>query len=168
MRALCASLLFSSLLAAASAADLKVKVIDPQSAAVAGAQVSLTVRNLGSPGTVEGTYEGMTYMSPVRTATTSSEGVASFTGLPASELQVEVLAPGFAPQTERSSPRTPAHHHPTAPRHSIRNRRRLRDPNSGRRPKKPVPASPLWKMPNSKPCSRWPLTMRFDFFLARW
>ena len=41
MRALCASFLLFVVLAAASAADLKVKVIDPQSAAVAGAQVSL-------------------------------------------------------------------------------------------------------------------------------
>ena len=38
MRALCASFLLFVALAAASAADLKVKVIDPQSAAVAGAR----------------------------------------------------------------------------------------------------------------------------------
>ena len=43
MRALRASFLMFVALTAASAADLKVKVIDPRSAAVAGAQVSLFV-----------------------------------------------------------------------------------------------------------------------------
>ncbi len=101
MRALSAWFLLFAFLAAASAADLKVKVVDPQSAAVAGAQVSLTAFEVSvSPGAVEGTYEGMTYISPARTATTSAEGIATFTGVsPASELQVKVLAPGFAPAT---------------------------------------------------------------------
>jgi opacity protein-like surface antigen len=44
MRALCASFLLFVFLAAASAADLKVKVVDPQSAAVSGAQVSLLLK----------------------------------------------------------------------------------------------------------------------------
>jgi vitamin B12 transporter len=90
MRALCVWFLLFVLLAAASAADLKVKVIDPQSAAVSGAQVSL-------------------FASVPRkllfTTTTSAEGVASFTGLiaeiSADAYQVEVLAPGFAPQGEK-------------------------------------------------------------------
>jgi vitamin B12 transporter len=102
MRALRASFLIFVALAAASAADLKVKITDPQSAAVAGAQVSLIVLETSMrPGAVEGKYDGMTYISPVRTATSSAEGIATFTGVPpASELQVKVLAPGFAPQTE--------------------------------------------------------------------
>ena len=49
------------LLAAASAAEIKIKVVDPQSAVVAGAQVVLTFKN-GS--------------TPVAVATTSSEGLA--------------------------------------------------------------------------------------------
>jgi vitamin B12 transporter len=99
MRALRASLVLFVLLAAASAADLKVKVIDPQSAAVSGAQVSLIVFETSiRPGAVAGTYDGMTYISPVRTATSSAEGIATFTGVPgASDLQIKVLAPGFAP-----------------------------------------------------------------------
>jgi vitamin B12 transporter len=90
MRALRASFLLFVLLAAASAADLKVKVIDPQSAAVAGAQVSL-----------------FTYVTRklLLTTTTSPEGIASFTGLmaeiSADAYQIEVLAPGFAPQGEK-------------------------------------------------------------------
>jgi vitamin B12 transporter len=95
MRALRASFLPFVLLVAASAADLKVKVVDPQSAAVAGAQVSL--------------FASVPSASVTRkllfTATTSAEGVASFTGLTAEisadAYQVEVLAPGFAPQAEK-------------------------------------------------------------------
>ncbi len=99
MRALCALLLLFVVLAAASAADLKVKVIDPQSAAVSGAQVSLIAFETSiNSGAVAGTYEGMTYISPVRTATSSAEGIATFTGVPGvSDLQIKVLAPGFAP-----------------------------------------------------------------------
>jgi outer membrane cobalamin receptor len=88
MRALCALVFVFVLLAAASAADLKVKVIDPQSAAVAGAQVSLLSRVTGTA---------------LKTSTTSAEGVASFVELKLSELssgdyRIQVLAPGFAPQ----------------------------------------------------------------------
>jgi vitamin B12 transporter len=87
MRALCASFLIFVALAAASAADLKVKVIDPQSAAVAGAQVTL----LGTESAASST----------KTVTTSAEGIATFGGLSStSDYQVQVLAPGFAPQTE--------------------------------------------------------------------
>jgi outer membrane cobalamin receptor len=87
MRALCASFLLLVSLSVASAADLKVKVIDPQSAAVAGAQVSLVVKST----------------SP-KIATTSAEGLATFTGLIASDLssgvyRIQVLAPGFALHT---------------------------------------------------------------------
>jgi vitamin B12 transporter len=100
MRALCASFLLFVLLSAASAADLKVKVIDPQSAAVAGAQVSLftSVPSTSVPRKLR------------LTTTTSAEGVASFAGLmaeiPADAYQIEVLAPGFAPQGEKVPPRS--------------------------------------------------------------
>jgi vitamin B12 transporter len=90
MRTLCASLLLFVSLAAASAADLKVKVIDPQSAAVAGAQVSLFPK--GSD-------------TALKISATSSEGIVTFTELKLPELssdsyQIKVLAPGFAPQNE--------------------------------------------------------------------
>jgi outer membrane cobalamin receptor len=96
MRALCASILVLVFLAAASAADLKVKVVDPQSAAVAGAQVSL--------------FEKGTDVA-FKLANTSAEGIASFIALEPSQFEsgafrIQVLAPGFAPQTED----VPAHH----------------------------------------------------------
>jgi outer membrane cobalamin receptor len=87
MRTLCASFFILVSLAAASAADLKVKVIDPQSAAVSGAQVSLL-----SKGTA------------LKVTTTSSEGLATFP-LTTDTYQIQILAPGFAPQTEN----VPAH-----------------------------------------------------------
>jgi vitamin B12 transporter len=85
MRALCASLLLLVALAAASAADLKIKVVDPQSAAVRGAQVSLS-----SKGTA----------APLKTATTSTEGIATLGDLSPGNYQIQVLAPGFAPYIE--------------------------------------------------------------------
>jgi outer membrane cobalamin receptor len=75
-------LLFSG---AALAADLKIKVIDPQSAAVAGAQVVLL-------------RDGST--TPVAIATTSGEGIASFHVAETDDFQVRVLAPGFAAATQ--------------------------------------------------------------------
>jgi len=91
MRALCASFLLLVSVVAASAADLKIKVVDPQSAAVSGAQVSLFRKEAGVP---------------LKTAVSSAEGVASFEQISSQELRsggyrVQVLAPGFAPQTER-------------------------------------------------------------------
>lgn len=68
---------------AASAATLTVKVVDPQSAAVAGAQVEL----LGS------------HASAVSVATTSGEGVASFHNIASGPYRVRVLAAGFAEET---------------------------------------------------------------------
>lgn len=101
-RCCCASFLLLASLVAASAADLKIKVVDPQSAAVSGAQVSVIVFEVSTtPGAAPGTYEGMSYRSPVKTAITSSEGIASFTAVyPDSELQIKVVAPGFAPETD--------------------------------------------------------------------
>jgi outer membrane cobalamin receptor len=88
MRALRASFLLLLALAAASAADLKVKVVDPQSAAVSGAQVSLSQKQTDAP---------------QKTSTTSAEGVADFGDLSPGNYRVEILAPGFAPQTEEVS-----------------------------------------------------------------
>jgi outer membrane cobalamin receptor len=90
MRALGASLFLLIALAAASAADLKVKVIDPQAAAVRGAQVSLVSKGAGVG---------------ARVATTSAEGIAVFAGLNSGDLssgkfQIQVLAPGFAAYSE--------------------------------------------------------------------
>ncbi|MGA9545009.1 MAG: TonB-dependent receptor [Candidatus Sulfotelmatobacter sp.] len=92
MRALCASLLLFVALAAASAADLKVKVIDPQSAAVAGAEVTLSSKCALSQ----------------EAATSSAEGVATVPGLHIEDARpncgcpfhIRVLAPGFAPYSE--------------------------------------------------------------------
>jgi vitamin B12 transporter len=71
-------------LAAASAADLKVKVVDPQSAAVAGAQVSLL---------------GAGKATILQTVITSAEGTAVFHGIAPGSHQLKVLAPGFAAET---------------------------------------------------------------------
>ena len=77
------------LLASASAADLKIRVIDPQSAAVAGAQVEL-LPNSRSTGFL--------------VARTSSEGVVTFRGLGEEAYTIHVLAPGFAEQSIAASP----------------------------------------------------------------
>jgi vitamin B12 transporter len=74
--------------AAVSAADLKVKVltvkvIDPQSSAVAGAQVSLLLRE----------------STVIATQNTSAEGIATFHPTGAGPFQIQVLAPGFAAET---------------------------------------------------------------------
>ncbi|MGB9236664.1 MAG: TonB-dependent receptor [Terriglobales bacterium] len=68
----------------ASAVDLKVKVLDPQSAAVAGAQVSL----LRTKET-----------AVLATQITSAEGIATFRIPSAESCQIQVLAPGFAAET---------------------------------------------------------------------
>jgi vitamin B12 transporter len=92
MRAPCAWFLLLASVVAASAADLKVKVVDPQSAAVAGAQVALSSKCA---------------QTALEVVTTSSEGIAPFGGLRIADqpsnhclLHLQVLAPGFAPQTE--------------------------------------------------------------------
>jgi len=86
MRVLCACagtwFFFFVALAAASAADLKVKVIDPQSAAVSGAQVLLL--ESGSHPVV---------------GITSAEGIAFFRGIGNGAHQLKVLAPGFTVET---------------------------------------------------------------------
>jgi vitamin B12 transporter len=83
-----ASLVF--LLAAASAVEFKIKVVDPQSAAVAGARVELLRKDT---------------TIPVAFQTTSAEGIAVFRDLASASYSVLVLAPGFAAQsTDLSSP----------------------------------------------------------------
>jgi vitamin B12 transporter len=84
MRALLAAFFLLVTLVAASAADLKVKVVDPQSAAVAGAQVSLLEK--GSD-------------AALKIAATSAAGVATLGELPSGAYSIQVLAPGFAPET---------------------------------------------------------------------
>jgi vitamin B12 transporter len=74
---------FSFLVAVASAADLKIKVVDPHSAAVSGAQVQLLAPD----------------QTPIALETTSAEGLATFRAVPDTQLRVRVLAPGFAVRT---------------------------------------------------------------------
>ena len=76
-------LLFAS---ACFAVDIKVKVLDPQSANVAGAQVVLLQSGNSAP---------------LDVALTSSDGTAVLRSKETRSLQVRVLAPGFAPQESR-------------------------------------------------------------------
>jgi len=76
------------LVAAAYASDLKIKVIDPQDAAVSGAQVELLGGNSNVPIAIE---------------ITSAEGTAVFHDVEAGGCRVQVLAPGFAAQTVKVS-----------------------------------------------------------------
>ena len=84
MRAFSVVVAVLALVAAASAAELKVKVVDPQSAAVGGAQLSLL-----QPGASE----------ILATQTTSAEGLAVLHAPGSGPFQVRVLAPGFAVET---------------------------------------------------------------------
>ena len=72
------------LVAAASAAELKVKVVDPQSAAVSGARVELI-----PPAST----------TPVAVEETAADGTAVFHETVTPSYHVQVLAPGFAAQT---------------------------------------------------------------------
>lgn len=69
---------------AAFAADLKVKIVDPQSAAVFGAQLELLPESGGNPSSVEHT---------------SAEGLGIFHDVPVGHLRLRVLAAGFGVQT---------------------------------------------------------------------
>jgi vitamin B12 transporter len=77
------------LLAAASASEIKIKVVDPQSAAVFGAQVQLL-------------REGSNAVAAV--GDTSADGEVVFTGVEAGRYQAQVAAQGFAVQTATVSP----------------------------------------------------------------
>src|SRR6266478_694031 len=74
---------FLVLAAAASAAELKIKVIDPQAAAVARVRVELYVKDTTTPVAIE---------------TTSPEGMAIFHPTASASYLLRVLAPGFAEQ----------------------------------------------------------------------
>lgn len=87
---LLASLIFPL---AVFAADLTVKVVDPQSAAVSGAQVSL-VRSKES--------------KILETQSTSAEGLATFHLEASGSYEIKVLAPGFAPEIVDVSSQTEA------------------------------------------------------------
>jgi len=78
------AVIFSSIVLlsiSASASDLTVKVVDPQSAVVSGAQVELFAENSTHPVSIQ---------------TTSAQGVARFRDVPSAATRVHVLAPGFA------------------------------------------------------------------------
>ncbi len=81
MRSSVVGFLLLLLSAPAFAADLRIKVLDPQSAPVAGAEVSLV-----RPGD----------KTIIATQTTSSEGITTFHTETATTFQIKVLAPGFA------------------------------------------------------------------------
>jgi vitamin B12 transporter len=67
----------------ALASELTVKVVDPQSASVSGAQVELFTQNSTRPAAVQ---------------ITSAQGIAHFRDMDSGDLRVHVLAPGFAEQ----------------------------------------------------------------------
>ena len=73
--------IFTAWISTASAVDLHIKVVDPHSAAVAGAQVSIFRQGEASP---------------LQVRTTSGEGEAVFHVDNAIGLRAQVLAPGFA------------------------------------------------------------------------
>jgi vitamin B12 transporter len=75
---------FVVLVAAASAAELRIKVIDPQSAPVAGAQVELFYGDSSTPVAIQ---------------TTSADGLTIFRPLESTPYQAHILAAGFATQT---------------------------------------------------------------------
>jgi outer membrane cobalamin receptor len=74
---------FAVLVVAASATELKIKVTDPQSAAVAGARVELFTQGSTTPAAIE---------------TTSPDGIATFRQPGSGPYWLRVLAPGFAEQ----------------------------------------------------------------------
>ena len=76
------SLALVSSVAAAFAADLKLRVVDPNAAAVPGAQVSIFA---------------VDQSIPLRMAISAGDGSAEFLGVTGGKYRVQVLAPGFAP-----------------------------------------------------------------------
>src|SRR6266498_493139 len=67
----------------ALASELTVKVVDPSSATVSGAQVEIFAADS---------------LRPVAIEITSAQGIAHFSRVPGGALRVRVLAPGFAEQ----------------------------------------------------------------------
>jgi vitamin B12 transporter len=84
LRILAGLVILETILAAASDAEIKIKVVDSQSAAVARARVELYVKDTTTPLAVE---------------STSPEGLATFHSTASAAYWVRVLAPGFAEQT---------------------------------------------------------------------
>ncbi len=84
LRILAGLVILETILAAASEAEIKIKVVDPQSAAVARARVELYVKDTTTPLAIE---------------STSPEGLATFHSTASAAYWVRVLAPGFAEQT---------------------------------------------------------------------
>jgi len=79
-----------ALFSAASAAEIKLKVVDPQGAAVSGAQVQLFARGSAIP---------------IIVSTTSADGTLSLRTSDVPPYQMKILAPGFAAETlDLSSP----------------------------------------------------------------
>jgi outer membrane cobalamin receptor len=76
--------LLGIVLVSIASAEIKIKVVDPQDAAVAGAQVQLLQSGKSSVVAVQNT---------------SAEGTASFREAASSDYRVQVLAPGFAAET---------------------------------------------------------------------
>ena len=74
---------FMVLVAAASAGEIKIKVVDPHSAAVAGAQVELFHGDTSTPAAIQ---------------TTSPDGLVTFRGTESGPFRVRILAAGFAEQ----------------------------------------------------------------------
>src|SRR5690242_4361645 len=74
---------FMVMATAASASELKVKVVDPQSAAVARARIELYLKDTSTPLAIE---------------VTSPEGMAIFHPAASANYRLRVLAPGFAEQ----------------------------------------------------------------------
>ena len=76
----------ASILTSIASAEIKIKVVDPQDAVVAGAQVQLL--KVGKP-------------APAAVLNTSAEGLANFreTASSSESYRVQVLAPGFAAET---------------------------------------------------------------------
>jgi vitamin B12 transporter len=88
MRVLGALVAVSMVVSAAFAAELKIKIVDPQSAAIAGAQVLLT--QVGES-------------TVIATQTTNAEGIATFRPPAAGTYQIKVLAPGFAEEVANAT-----------------------------------------------------------------
>jgi outer membrane cobalamin receptor len=84
-----ASLLFLLSILSSAFSEIKIKVVDPQDAAVAGAQVQLL--KLGEA-------------ALIATQSTSAEGLAVFREDASGSYRVNVLAPGFAAETSDLSP----------------------------------------------------------------
>src|SRR6185503_14529994 len=83
MRSCCRFFVIFFLSLSALASELTIRVVDPQSAAVPGAQVEIYTENSTRPAAVQ---------------TTSAQGTAEFRNVTSGGTRVHVLAPGFAEQ----------------------------------------------------------------------